>query len=67
MKQAIIEQILKFIRREAEKGGGRPSLKGLFEQEVPQSLTTYIGAKGTHYVFCGDVPWGPKESSIGVQ
>lgn len=34
---------------------------------LPSGATTYIGAKGTHYVFCGDVPWGPKESSIGVQ
>ena len=38
MKKEIIEKVLKFIRREAEKGGGRPSAKGLFEQEVPQSL-----------------------------
>ena len=38
MKKEIIKNVLKFIRRETEKGGGRPSTKGLFEQKVPENL-----------------------------
>lgn len=37
MKMIIIK-MLKLIRREAEKGGDRPSSKGLFEQKVPKEF-----------------------------
>lgn len=45
MKKAIVERILKFIRKEAEKGTGRPSSRGLFEEKVPRKLEKKGGQK----------------------